>query len=196
MAVSGAISGVIFTLQESYKKEEPKLVDLFPTKAKRIVDSIRLSETVKKRPKTQMPRLADLAKRTKEKVKQRISEAIFMNHGIRYSEKSERNKLINYITKLGRRAKAQLAIEGNKLARYLLSKDQDEVIQLAVLLNPKLSIEELKNISKLQNLSSKTIEKIAENPFWIDNYDIARNLAYHPNTPTKVSLRILARKTV
>ena len=90
-------------------------------------------------------------------------------------------------------AKIQLALKGNKEARTLLIKDNNKVIQEAVLDSPKLTDTEVELFTKMRNLPEDIFRKISRDHEFMKKYSIARGLVFNPKVPPGISLSLMQR---
>lgn len=90
-------------------------------------------------------------------------------------------------------AKIQLALKGNSEARGLLIRDNNKVVQTAVLDCPKLKDSEVELFAKLRNLPEEIFRKIGSKHDWMKKYPVVRSLVFNPKVPPAISMNLLPR---
>lgn len=110
-------------------------------------------------------------------------------------KKDDENKLslLTRIQKLDVGSKAKLARHGDKDARTILIKDANKLVSMAVLANPKLTIQEIEVLAASRNVSDEVLRVIARNHDWCKGYAVMFNLANNPKTPVAITLSYLPR---
>lgn len=94
---------------------------------------------------------------------------------------------------LGRHEKAALARKGLIDERALLLRDRDPFVVLNVLQNPRITIPEIVQLTKSQNISLEMIKYIVRQPEWIAVEEVRMNLALNPKTPIPTVLSLLKK---
>lgn len=109
--------------------------------------------------------------------------------------KEDENKLslLTRISKLDVGAKAKLARNGDKDARTILIKDANKLVSMAVLANPKLTIQEIEVLAASRNVSDEVLRVIARNHDWCKSYTVIFNLTNNPKTPVALSMIFLPK---
>ena len=90
---------------------------------------------------------------------------------------------------LGERLK--LALKGNRDARTLLIRDANRLVRRFVLLNPRISDEEIVMLTKNRNIDSELLDDICRKKEWVSNYQVRLSLATNPKTPVMLALRFV-----
>ncbi|MFZ0637440.1 MAG: hypothetical protein WA755_02590 [Candidatus Acidiferrales bacterium] len=106
-----------------------------------------------------------------------------------------RRTLLQQITTMTVVERIQLAIKGPREARTALIRDNNKIVQRAVLQSPRLTDADMESFATMTNLSGEVLRLIATNRKYIKNYMVARNLTYNPKTPLDISLRLIVRLT-
>jgi len=101
--------------------------------------------------------------------------------------------LLARIQKLDIGAKAKLARNGDKDARTILIKDANKLVSMAVLANPKLTIQEIEVLAASRNVSDEVLREISKNQDWCKSYTVILALTNNPKTPVAISLTYLPR---
>lgn len=101
--------------------------------------------------------------------------------------------IYNKINKMNIAEKIKLALKGNKTARMILIKDPNKQISLSVLKNPKITKEEIQFILKNKSTGEHIIREIARTNAFIKDYNILREIIFHPKTPLNISMTFINR---
>lgn len=89
--------------------------------------------------------------------------------------------------------KIKLALTGAKDARGILVRESSKIIAIAVLNNPRITLGEVENFAKSQNLSEDVIRKIGSNAEWTRKNTVAAALVFNPKTPVGISMSFMPR---
>ncbi len=111
-------------------------------------------------------------------------------------QREEDDKKLSLLTRISRLdvgSKAKLARNGDKDARTILIKDANKLVSMAVLANPKLTIQEVEVLAASRNVSDEVLRVISRNQDWCKSYTVIFNLANNPKTPVAISLTYLPR---
>jgi len=85
--------------------------------------------------------------------------------------------------------KIKLALRGNHDARMILIRDTNKLIRRFVLLNPRISDNEIIGIAKNKSADDELIRMVTERREWMRNYQVRLGLATNPKTALPVALR-------
>jgi hypothetical protein len=85
--------------------------------------------------------------------------------------------------------KIKLALRGNHDARTILIRDTNKLIRRFVLLNPRISDNEIIAIAKNKSADDELIRMVTERREWMRNYQVRLGLATNPKTALPVALR-------
>ena len=109
------------------------------------------------------------------------------------SEESETDKatLWDRLRRLTPPQRILLAPRADRMTRMLLVQDKDPQVLLALLKNPRLSVDEVVRIAKSSHLFYQSIDLILKTPLWMANLDVRVGLIHSPKTPLALALRIL-----
>ncbi|MFQ5927260.1 MAG: hypothetical protein ACE5MH_07480 [Terriglobia bacterium] len=102
-----------------------------------------------------------------------------------------RQSLYDQIRQLNRTQKILLALRGNRESRMILLKSYDPQVYHYLCKNPRLTSEEVVELTKSELLMPPTIELITRNREWIKNERIKLHLAVHSKSPIGVALNLL-----
>ena len=87
--------------------------------------------------------------------------------------------------------RVKLAMKGNREARNILLRDTNKMIQRMVLLNPRISEDEVLMVAKDRNAETDLLRQIGDNRDWTSHYGIRAALVENARTPLAISLRLL-----
>ena len=106
---------------------------------------------------------------------------------------AERVSLIRRIMFLNARDRMKLAMKGDREARSILIRDSNRVVCSAVIKNPRVTEQEVEQISAMRTVADEVLRLIAMNRSWARAYPIIHNLARNPRTPIPTAMNILPR---
>jgi hypothetical protein len=89
--------------------------------------------------------------------------------------------------------RVMLAIKGTREARMILVRDPNRIVAGAVLRNPRLTDQEVENISSIKTVPEDVLRQIGQNRSWTRAYPVIHNLVRNPRTPIAISLGFLNR---
>ena len=105
----------------------------------------------------------------------------------------EKVSLIRKIMFMNARDRMKLAMKGDREARGILIRDSNKVVCSAVIHNPRITDQEVENISAMKTISDEVLRLIALNRSWARSYPIIHNLARNSRTPIPTAIGILSR---
>ena len=105
----------------------------------------------------------------------------------------ERISLIRRIIMMSVKDRIKLAMKGDREARGILIRDSNKVVATGVIHNPRLTDQEVENISAMRTVSDEVLRLISMNRGWARSYSIIHNLARNPRTPIASAMTILTR---
>ncbi|MBV9960140.1 MAG: hypothetical protein JO360_17065 [Acidobacteria bacterium] len=105
----------------------------------------------------------------------------------------ERISLIRQIIMMSVKDRIKLAMKGDREARGILIRDSNKVVATGVIHNPRLTDQEVENISAMRTVSDEVLRLISMNRAWARSYSIIHNLARNPRTPIATAMSILPR---
>ena len=115
----------------------------------------------------------------------------FMSDFDRELSDAEHLNMGQSIMKMDISDKIKTAMMGNKEARSILIKDSNKIVAAAVLSSPKLTDNEIDEISKSKSVAEDIIRQIANSPEWTRSYNVKMNLVSNPKTPVATSMKYL-----
>jgi len=89
--------------------------------------------------------------------------------------------------------RVMLAIRGTREARMILVRDANRIIAGAVLRNPRLTDNEIENISSIKTVPEDVLRQIGQSRAWTRSYVVIHNLVRNPRTPIGTSLGFINR---
>lgn len=105
----------------------------------------------------------------------------------------ERVSLIRKVMFMNARDRMKLAMKGDREARGILIRDSNKVVCSAVVKNPRITDQEVENISAMRTVAGEVLRLISMNRTWARSYTIIHNLAKNPRTPIPTAMGILPR---
>lgn len=105
----------------------------------------------------------------------------------------ERVALIRQIMFMKAKDRMKLAMKGDREARGILIRDTNRVVASAVINNPRITDNEVENISAMRTVTDEVLRLISMNRAWARSYTIIHNLVRNPRTPIPTVLGILPR---
>jgi hypothetical protein len=105
----------------------------------------------------------------------------------------ERISLIRRIMFMTAKDRMKLAVKGDREARGILIRDSNKIVATGVIHNPRISDQEIENISSMRTVAEEVLRLIGMNRAWARKYPIIHNLARNPRTPMATAVHILGR---
>jgi hypothetical protein len=105
----------------------------------------------------------------------------------------ERISLIRRIMLMTVKDRVKMGMKGDREARSILIRDSNKIVAEAVIHNPRITDQEVENISSMRTVSDGVLRIIAMNRAWARSYPIIHNLARNPRTPIATAINILPR---
>jgi hypothetical protein len=107
------------------------------------------------------------------------------------SDLARRQTLIQRLAKMTVAQRVQFAMKGGSEARRTLIRDNNKVVQRAVLQSPRLTDQEVEAFAAMSSLTDEILRLIASNRNFRKNYTVVRNLLNNPKAPLDVTLHML-----
>jgi hypothetical protein len=85
----------------------------------------------------------------------------------------------------------KLALKGNRDARQILIRDANRIVQRFVLLNPRISDDEIVALAKNRSIDRELLDVICRRKEWLSNYQVKLALATNPKTPLPLAVRLV-----
>ena len=83
------------------------------------------------------------------------------------------------------------ALKGNKFERMELIKSPHKLVRQAVLLNQKITEDEIQSVTALKTIETDVLVKISEKIEWLKSYKTRYNLVSNPKTPAWIAMKLL-----
>jgi hypothetical protein len=106
---------------------------------------------------------------------------------------AERVSLIRRVMFMTTRDRMKLAMKGDREARSILIRDSNKIVSSAVINNPRITDQEVENISAMRTVADEVLRLISLNRTWARSYSIIHNLARNPRTPIPTVINLLPR---
>jgi hypothetical protein len=107
------------------------------------------------------------------------------------SDLARRQTLIQRLAKMTVAQRVQFAMKGGSEARRTLIRDNNKVVQRAVLQSPRLTDQEVEAFASMASLTDEILRLIAGNRNFRKNYAVVRNLINNPKAPLDVTMHML-----
>jgi hypothetical protein len=89
--------------------------------------------------------------------------------------------------------KVQLALKGDRNARMVLIRDSAKMVQEAVIQSPKITDNELEQVSRMRSISVDVIRALIGKREAMKSYTIVINLVKNPKTPVPDAMTLMQR---
>lgn len=106
---------------------------------------------------------------------------------------ADRISMIRRIMFMTVKDRVKLAMKGDREARGILIRDSNKIVATGVIHNPRVTEQEIENISAMRTVSDEVLRLIGLNRAWARSYPIIHNLARNPRTPMATAIHILPR---
>ncbi len=82
--------------------------------------------------------------------------------------------------------------KADRATRVLLIRDVDPQVLYYVCKNPRITLDEVLEITRLGTLSAQVADLIASSAQWAQSEQVRLNLVQNPKTPTPIALKLIA----
>lgn len=106
---------------------------------------------------------------------------------------AERVTLIRRLMLMNAKDRVKMAMKGDREARGILIRDSNRVVATAVIQNPRVTDQEVENITAMRTVADEVLRIIALNRNWARSYAITHNLCRNPRTPIPTVIGMLPR---
>jgi hypothetical protein len=103
----------------------------------------------------------------------------------------KRQSRLDELRAMPRPQKLILAANADRATRVLLIRDVDPQVLYYVCKNPRITLDEILEITKLGTLSGPVADLIAASAQWGQSEQVRLNLVLNPKTPTPTALKLL-----
>jgi len=100
------------------------------------------------------------------------------------------------LKKMSMGQKVALATKGNREVRNLLIRENNKMLCLKVLENPRLGETDIEAYAKSTNISVDVLRGIANQKEWCKKYPIVKGLVFNPRAPLGVTLDLVKKLTL
>ncbi|MEO8680345.1 MAG: hypothetical protein ABI665_14940 [Vicinamibacterales bacterium] len=107
-------------------------------------------------------------------------------------ETAERRSPLEELRAMPRPQKLILAGKADRATRMLLIRDVDPQVLLFVCKNPRITLDEILEITKLGTISGPVADHIAGTAQWLSSEQVRLNLVQNPKTPTPTALKLVS----
>jgi hypothetical protein len=104
----------------------------------------------------------------------------------------KRQSRLDDLRAMPRPQKLILAGKADRATRVLLIRDVDPQVLFYVCKNPRITLDEILEITRLGTLSGAVADLIATSAQWVQSEQVRLNLVQNPKTPTPTALKLLA----
>lgn len=104
---------------------------------------------------------------------------------------AEEKLLYDQIKAMSSPEKMQLALHGDRTARFLLLKDVSKGVQMFLLQNPRITLDEIRYIAGYRQANPEVLVHIAAHRDWGQNQGVLGALVRNPKTPTMTAVKLL-----
>jgi hypothetical protein len=106
-------------------------------------------------------------------------------------DNERRKTLLQQISSMTVSQRVKFAMKGGSEARRTLIRDNNKVVQRAVLQSPRLTDQEVEAFASMTNLTDEILRLIGKNRNFRKNYNVVRNLLNNGKVPLDCSLGLL-----
>ena len=106
-------------------------------------------------------------------------------------DNERRKTLLQQISTMTVSQRVKFAMKGGSEARRTLIRDNNKVVQRAVLQSPRLTDQEVEAFASMTNLTDEILRLIGKNRSFRKNYNVVRNLLNNGKAPLDCSLGLL-----
>jgi len=104
--------------------------------------------------------------------------------------------IFSLLKKMSMGQKVALATKGNREVRNLLIRENNKMLCLKVLENPRLGETDIEAYAKSTNISVDVLRGIANQKEWCKKYPIVKGLVFNPRAPLGVTLDLVKKLTL
>ena len=107
-------------------------------------------------------------------------------------EAARRLSPIEELRAMPRAQKLILAAKADRATRVLLIRDVDPQVLFYVCKNPRITLDEILEVTRLGTLNAQVADLIASSAQWVQSEQVRLNLVQNPKTPTPTALKLIA----
>ncbi len=128
-----------------------------------------------------------------EEQRRAVVEKILNESALNGEAAPERTAMIRRLMLMGIKDRLKFAMKGDREARSILIRDSNKLVSKAVLMNPRITEQEVEKISAMRTVPDEILRLIGINRAWARSYTIIHNLARNPRTPLGTAMNLLPR---
>ena len=103
----------------------------------------------------------------------------------------ERSSIVAQVARLSVPGKVELAVQGNREVRRILSRDASSMVARAVIGSPKLTEDDIISYAASSLTHEDVLRFIADSRQWTANRQVVNALVLNPRTPPPAAIRFL-----
>lgn len=108
-------------------------------------------------------------------------------------EFDERVTVLARIARMSVKDRIRFALKGTREVRMILIRDPNRPVCAAVIMNPRITDQEIETIAALKSVNEEVLRLIGMSRQWTRSYTVIHNLVRNPKTPVALSLNFLNR---
>lgn len=112
------------------------------------------------------------------------------------AQSARQSSIYSLLKRMTMGQKVGLAVKGNREARNILIRENNKMICLKVLENPRVGDSDVEAWAKSTNVPEDVLRGIANNKEWCRKYSIMKGLVCNPKAPVGISIDFLNRLTL
>ncbi len=105
----------------------------------------------------------------------------------------ERVNVLARIARMSVKDRIRFAIKGTREVRMILIRDPNRPVCAAVIMNPRITDQEIETIAALKSVNEEVLRLIGISRNWTRSYPVIHNLVRNPKTPVALTLNFLNR---
>ena len=105
----------------------------------------------------------------------------------------ERVTVLARIARMSVKDRIRFALKGTREVRLILIRDPNRPVCAAVVMNQRITDQEIETIASLRSVNEEVLRLIAMNRNWTRSYTVIHNLVRNPKTPVAMTLNFLNR---
>ena len=106
-------------------------------------------------------------------------------------EKGDRLTVLQRIAAMKVGDRIKVALLGTRDERFILIRDSNKIVAMAVLESPKVGESEMETFAAMKNVQEEVLRTIARNRRFMKHYAVVRALVNNPRTPVDVAMPLL-----
>ncbi|HKD90718.1 MAG TPA: hypothetical protein VKB56_02410 [Terriglobales bacterium] len=106
-------------------------------------------------------------------------------------EKGDRLTVLQRIAAMKVGDRIKVALLGTRDERFILIRDSNKIVAMAVLESPKVGESEMETFAAMKNIQEEVLRTLARNRRFMKHYAVVRALVNNPRTPVDVAMPLL-----